>query len=211
PLGLVIMCCGLLVELVVHLLKLKYLGMWSFVAVVSGGVLALHGVEVWPIVRFPVLYMLAAGPLPSLIYGRPSGFIQRVSTFGAAETMQTLGYTLVRTGNYISIPNLDLEVADVCSGFKKYVALVAFGLLYSYLFRISWKKRLIIILMAGPIAAVANVIRICILIAVSTRWGRPALDLMHDPAEVLVLLIALALFVLTGKVLGCNTTRFSQQ
>jgi exosortase len=122
--------------------------------------------------------------------------------------MSALGFTVLQNGNLIEIPGMTLEVAEVCSGFRKLIALGAFSLLYGYLFDIAPWKRAVLFLAAFPIALMANVIRISALIAVSSMWGEKALHIAHDWAEVFVLVIAFALYLLLGKGIGCKNLRF---
>jgi exosortase len=177
--------------------------------VLAGAILALHGVELWNVARFAVCYLFWAGPLPSFFYAPISQWVQNLSTRGAAEVMMSLGYTLLRQGNQIQIPGYALEVADACSGFKKLIALVAFALLYGYLFPINMARRVILVCCAVPIALLANVLRVSALIAVFSAGGLTALHHAHDIAEMCALIFSFVLFVTIGRMLGCTTARFS--
>ena len=172
-------------------------------------VLLLHGKELWKLVRFPVYFLFFAVPLPGILLARISVWIQGVSATGSAVTMRALGYTILQTGNILDIPGMRLGVEEACSGFKKLVALIAFSLLYGYLNRLSLGKRVLLVLLAVPIAVAANILRIALLIAVSSAGGMTAFHFMHDWAEVIVLVIAFGLFLLCGKVLGCKTEESS--
>lgn len=200
---------GLLIQTVSYVLQLRYIGFWSLVPTLWGLVLVLHGEEMWRLTRFPLGFVIFAGALPNTLLSLISLWVKNASTTGAASLMRWLGYVLSQNGNLLQIPGVSIEVADVCSGFNKLLALIAFAALYGYLFNISPGKRLLLALAAVPVALLANVIRIAALIAVATSGGTRALHLAHNPAELFVLLVAFGLFVGMGKLLGCKTIRFS--
>lgn len=207
--GLWILLAALCVETASYLLRVRYLGMWSLTAAIAAAILMIYGRPMLDLLRFPVAYTLLAAPLPSFLIQRPSEIVQNISTTGAHVIMESLGYTVSQAGNLLEIPGMTLEVADVCSGFRKLFAFVAFALLYGYLFPISRGKRLLLVAAAVPIAVLANVLRIAGLIAVSSAGGEAALRVAHNFAEAFVLVIAFVCFAFVGKVLGCRTIRFS--
>lgn len=206
--GLPLIALGLFLETAGYLLQVKLVAMFSLIPTIIGVVLALHGPELWRQLRFPIAFLFFAVPLPDFIFGPASRFVQSASSTGAATLMSALGFTVLQNGNLIEIPGMTLEVAEVCSGFRKLIALGAFSLLYGYLFDIAPWKRAVLFLAAFPIALMANVIRISALIAVSSMWGEKALHIAHDWAEVFVLVIAFALYLLLGKGIGCKNLRF---
>jgi len=162
----------------------------------------------WRIVSFPILYLFLAGPVPEKIYFPLSFSIQTASTRAAAWIMQSCGYVILRSGNQIDVPGYPLEVADVCSGFQKLVALAAFALLYGYMFEIGWHKRVLLILAAYPVAMITNGLRIAGLIAVISAGGLPAFKIAHELADMAALMLSFGLFILAGKLLGCKKLRF---
>lgn len=207
--GVPLLAFGLLLETSSYLLGIKWFPMLSLIPVLAGAILALHGTNLWRVVAFPVLFLFFAAPLPDAVTLPLSAQIQRASTTGAVVMMRGMGYTLLQTGNRIDTPNVSVEVAEVCSGFKKLTALVAFSFLYGFMFEAALWKRVLLVLAAYPIALFANVVRICGLIVIGDAGGEAALHAAHDWAELAVLVISFGLFVLLGKVLGCRKLRFS--
>ncbi|HZT44231.1 MAG TPA: exosortase/archaeosortase family protein [Chthonomonadaceae bacterium] len=203
--GLALLAGGLLLEIAGYLVPIEFLAMVSLIPVLAGSILLLHGKALWKVVRFPVYFLFFAAPLPGFFLGKISVWIQGLSATGSAQSMKLLGYTIVQTGNLIDIPGMRLGVEEACSGFKKLLALLAFALLYGYLNRLSPGKRMLLVLVAIPIAIVANILRIMALIAVSSAGGLTAFHAVHDWAEVFVLIIAFGMFMLFGKLIGCKT------
>jgi len=207
--GLLPLTLGLLLQCGSYMLQVKYVGMWSLVLTVAGGVLLLYGPAMLRIVRFALLFSLLANPLPHSLLNNMTIWIQSASTTGAAILMSLLGFTLIRSGNVIHVPGADLEVAQACSGFHKFLSLTAFTLLYSYLFTTNRTARLILMLSVLPLALLVNVLRISGLIAFASSGGLTALHAAHDGAEYSAIVLAFGLLVLLGRSLGCRVIRFS--
>jgi exosortase len=153
--------------------------------------------------------LLFAVPVPDAVTLPASAHVQTQSTNIAAATLTTFGLPILQTGNRIDTPTISVEVADVCSGFKKLTSLVAFSVLYGFLFPIGLGRRILLVASTYPIALFANAVRICFLTTVGSHYGESALTAAHDGAEIAVLVVAFVLFVLVGKGLGCQKIRFS--
>ena len=203
--GLLLVLIGLTGAMGGYLLQIKYIGMWSLIPTLAGGILALHGRQLWKIVQFSVWFLLFADPIPNSFLGPLTGEIQGLSTTGAAAIMATLGYPVLQHANVLQVPGASLEVATACSGFHKLISLLAFAAIYGHLFLDSFGKRSLLVLMAIPIALLVNVLRICSLVAATIYGGLPVLHALHDPAEIVAIGLSFVLFVLAGKKLECKT------
>ena len=206
--GMLLIPLGLAGAMASDLLQIKYVGMWSLIPTLAGGILALHGRQLWKTVQFPVWFLLFAAPIPNSFLGHVTGQIQWYSTTGAALIMGTLGYPVLQDGNVLHVPGATLEVANACSGFHKLISLLAFSAIYGYLFLETPGKRILLVLLAFPIALLVNVLRISSLVAAAIYGGLPGLHAAHDPAEYAAIGLSFGLFVLAGKKLGCKTTLF---
>lgn len=118
-------------------------------------------------------------------------FVSAVSTNGLA----LLGYPISREGVAIYIAQYQLLVEDACSGMNSIVGLSAITLFYIYLLhRASWRYALVLAAMILPIAVVANIIRVCVLILLTYYAGdEVAQGLLHDTAGIMLFVLALAL------------------
>ena len=208
--GVPLLALGLLLKLGADVMQLRYIALWSLVLTLAGGVWLLAGRDFWRLTRFPICFLLFAGSLPNSIIYPLTVWVQGVSTVGAADLMSFLGYPLLRHGNLIEAPGISLEVAEVCSGFHKMISLLAFSAIYVYVFRFpAWAKALLLAATV-PIAVLANVLRIGGLLAVYSAWGHAAFHTAHGYADLVAVVLALGLFALLGKSVGCKTIRFSR-
>mgnify|MGYP005847910539 CR=1 FL=1 len=202
--GILLIVAGLAAHSLAWFLRFPHVGMWSLVIVLAGIVMALYGWGVWRVLRFPILFLLFGGTLPNRLIEPINLKVQSLSAVGAAHVMAFLGYTVMRDGNRIEIPGYVVEVADICSGYKKTVALLAFAFLYGYVMTSSTWRRILLCVAAIPIAVVANVGRVAGLIAVTAAAGSEGLHKAHDPAEMVALMVAFVMFIFLGKALGCR-------
>lgn len=200
--GLLLVVAGLLGAMGSYLLQIKYIGMWSLVPTLAGGIIALHGRNLWKATQFSVWFLLFAAPIPNSFLGPLTGQIQGLSCTGAAMIMSTLGYPVIQHANVLDVPGASLEVATACSGFHKLISLLAFAAIYGHLFLNTLGKRSLLVLLAVPIALLVNVLRICGLVAAAIYGGLPTLHALHDPAEIVSICLSFVLFVLAGRALG---------
>lgn len=200
--GLLLVVIGLLGAMGSYLLQIKYIGMWSLIPTLAGGIFALHGRNLWKATQFSVWFLLFAAPIPNSFLGPLTGQIQGLSCTGAAMIMSTLGYPVIQHANVLEVPGASLEVATACSGFHKLISLLAFAAIYGHLFLNTLGKRSLLILLAVPIALLVNVLRICGLVAAAIYGGLPTLHALHDPAEIVSICLSFVLFVLAGRALG---------
>ncbi len=99
----------------------------------------------------------------------------------------------------LTVGQYQLMVADACSGLNTMFSLSALGMLYMYMTaRASLLHNAIMLASILPIAFIANVIRVLVLILITYHFGDEAgQGYLHGSAGIVLLLVALtALFVL---------------
>jgi exosortase len=114
----------------------------------------------------------------------------------------------VQQGGEITLPGTTFVVGAPCSGLRSLVAMVtvAVGWIYVVEGRL-WAKSLMVAAVL-PLVALSNVLRIAILLAVAQLFGQEAaLTYYHDWSSPILFLMALALLLVLGKVLGCSRVR----
>jgi len=207
--GLLPLLLGLAMQSASYMIQVQYVGMWSLVPTVAGAILLLHGVKLWRICQFPVLYTLFAAPFSNILLGHIINPMQECATAGAVWVMSTIGWAIVSHGNVIEVPGAALEVATACSGFHGFVSILAVATLYGYLFTAVRWKRMLLMAAALPMAMSANILRLCILIVAATYGGINGYHAFHDPAAYAEVFMDFAFLILLGKMLGCNNIRFT--
>lgn len=144
---------------------------------------------------FIFLYLLFAVPPPrSWLDSLTFPLKQFVST-AATAVLQPFGIPVTHEGVIIYVAQYQYLVEDACSGLNSIVGLLAISLFYIYLSRGgSWRYSLFLAALTIPIAVMANICRIIILILLTEFAGDDvAQGFMHFAAGIVVFVIALVL------------------
>lgn len=176
----------------------------SQIPVLIGILLITRGVPALKALWFPLFFIVFMIPLPGIIVDAVTGPLKQHVSELAEVILYKAGYPIARSGVTLTIDQYQLLVADACSGLHSMFSLSAMGLLYLYLMQhTSWLRNGVIIASLLPIAFVANVVRVTILVLVTYHFGDEAgQGFIHGFASILLFIISLLfLFTLDG-VLG---------
>jgi exosortase A len=117
----------------------------------------------WPLARrviLPVGYLYFAVP----VWDAVNSTLQEVSVFAVRQLLKLAGVPAHFVGNTFQIPEGSFEIADGCSGLHFMVVALAIGVLYGEVNREGWRNRIILVLMAGAMAALTNWVRIFVIV-----------------------------------------------
>ena len=209
--GVWLLAASLLLETAAYLLGIRWIPLLSLVPVLAGAVLAVAGVNWWRLLRFPILFLAFAAPIPTAVTLPISTAVQEISTKGVVGGLNLIGVPAIQNGFQIDTPTASVEVAKECSGFKKLTSFLVFATLLGYLGTLTWPKRLALVASAVLVAVVVNVARITALVMIGTSWGMEALHKAHDGAEYAVILVAFGLMMLIAKGLGWQNSQIESQ
>ncbi len=151
---------------------------------------------------FPFLYLAFVIPPPAyLIIKFTAPLKQFVSTI-ATDILAGVGLPVAREGVTIFVAQYQLLVEDACSGMNSIMGIIAITLLYTYLSRgSSWRYSLLLTACAVPIAVVANVLRIMVLILLTYFFGdNVAQGFLHYTAGFILFGLSLMLVFTLDKV-----------
>ncbi len=144
---------------------------------------------------FPLLYLAFAIPPPNSILADITGPLKEFVSWVATGTLSHLGLPVAREGVAIFVAQYQLLVEDACSGMNSIVGLIAVSLLYIYLMRgSSALYSLVLVCFVVPIAILANIIRIMLLILMTYFLGNEvAQGILHVTAGLILFSTALLL------------------
>jgi len=137
-----------------------FLSRVSLVVVLTGIVLTFGGGQMLRELRFSLLVLLLAIPLPAIIYNQITFPLQILASKAASALLPLFGVPVLREGNVIELPAMRLEVAEACSGIRSLISLFTLAIFYGYFLDKSVVRRTILALSSIPIAIGANAIRI---------------------------------------------------
>jgi exosortase len=147
--------------------------------------------------RFPLLVLLLAIPWPMVIYNQVTFPLQIFASKLASAALPLFGVPVMRDGNVIQLPSMQLEVAEACSGIRSLMSLFTAAVFYGYFLEPSVKRRVILALAALPIAVLANGARI-VGTGLAVQYWDPekALGFFHEFSGWLIFVVSLILLYL---------------
>jgi exosortase len=137
-----------------------FLSRCSFVLLAAGCIWTLLGGEMLKQTRFMLFVLCLAIPLPTLILNQITFPLQLLASQMASALLPLAGVPVLRDGNVIELPAMQLEVAEACSGIRSLMSLFTVAVIYGYLLERETWRRVVLALASLPIAVAANVIRI---------------------------------------------------
>jgi exosortase len=137
-----------------------FLSRISFIMLLAGLIWTMAGRSFLRELRFPLLVLLLAIPFPAVVYNQITFPLQILASKLASAALPLFGVPVMRDGNVIQLPSMQLEVAEACSGIRSLMSLFTAAIFYGYFLEPSVKRRVILALAALPIAVIANGIRI---------------------------------------------------
>ena len=109
---------------------------------------------------FPALFLLLMVPIPSVVLDRVVAMLQGGSAELAYFLFRAAGVPVMRHGMVMSLPGVDIEVAQQCSGIRSTMALFLAGAVLSRVLLGTGWARVLTILCLGPIGMFRNAVRI---------------------------------------------------
>lgn len=133
----------------------------SFIVLIAGLIWTLWGRGRLRVLTLPLLLLATMVPIPTLIYNSISIPLRLISSSAAARIAQAAGIVLYQDGNVLQLPGLSLGVEDACNGIAALSSLFVSALLLGVLveYRQRW-FRILLVLLAIPIAIAVNIARI---------------------------------------------------
>ncbi len=202
-LGWPVFALGVLFYLVGRVFGITILEIGSQLFVAAALLLLLKGTPALRLAWFPVLYFVFMIPLPGMLVDAITGPL-KASISNIVETaLHAVGYPISRTGVIISIGQYQLQVADACSGLHSMFSLSALGTLFMYIMARKNKLHNAIMLVAIlPIAFIANIVRVIVLVLVTYHLGDEAgQGFLHGTAGMVLMIAALLFFFLLDAAL----------
>lgn len=153
---------------------------------------------------FPLFFMLFMVPLPGTLVAAITAPLKSAVSAVASNLLYHLGYPVGRAGVVLTVGPYELLVADACAGLNSMFTLEALGLLYMHLMRYTNALRNVVLaVLIIPIAFIANVARVLILVLVTYYFGDEAgQGFIHGFAGMVLFMVGLMLMLGVDRVLS---------
>lgn len=179
-----------------------FLSRISFVLLAAGLIWTLAGRATMTECTFSLFVLLLAIPLPAIVFNKITFPLQLLASQFASALLPLAGVPVLRDGNVIQLPAMQLEVAEACSGIRSLLSLFTLSVIYGYFIERSWSRRAVLAIASLPIAVAANVARI-VGTGLCVQYWNPdkAQGFFHEFSGWLMFLVSLALLYLVHKLI----------
>lgn len=176
----------------------------SQIFVIAALMLLFKGPQALRLAWFPLFFLIFMLPLPGAVVATVTTPLKAAVSYVAEHVMHTAGYPIARSGVILQVGQYQLLVADACAGLNSMFTLEALGLLYMNLMGYtSVARNVTLAVLVIPIAFIANIIRVMILILVTYHFGDEAgQGFVHDFAGMVLFMAGLSLMLAVDKLLG---------
>lgn len=158
--GVLLLLCGALQALLGLAAQWIWVGRMAFLVSLVGYIAAVFG---WRIVReltYPLCTLILMIAPPTFIFERLTLSLQLLASRLGEICLEAIGYSVLREGNILEMVGIKLSVEEACSGIRSLVAIFFMCVLYNFFFVEGRAMKVLILVMAIPIAILGNAARI---------------------------------------------------
>lgn len=201
--GIPVLVAGLAVYIMGFLGELYWLWALSFLIVISGLLLHFKGSAAFREMLFPLGFLIFMIPLPFLDLAAIS--LQSLTAAGSALIIEGFGIPVTRIGSEIGLANATFQIGVPCSGMNTLISLLAISTLILYCLKSPFYKKVVLFILAVPIAVMANLFRVVLLLLIAHQWGsEAAMSYFHDYSSLLLFVMAVMLLILLARIFRCT-------
>jgi exosortase len=155
----------------------EYFTMRSSLVFVTGGLFwIVFGGEGFRLCLFPLVFLFFMVPIPYILYDAIAFPLKMIASWFGEHSLNLVGVPVFREGNIIVLPNLQLEVADACSGIRSLMSLMALATAAAYFMSLGVTRGGVLFLSAIPISIATNSLRIFVTGVLSYKFGQKAAE-----------------------------------
>jgi exosortase len=205
-LGFIVLGISLLIYLVAQVWQAYHLSALALIILLVGLAVYFLGEKATRRISFPLVFLFFMIPLPFINRVSPGleSFTARVS----AAAVRLLGIPASNLGSQIQLENSSFTVGAACSGLNSIVALATLVVIFIYILEGSRRGKISLLMVAVPIAIVANIFRVSSLLVVAhVLGGEAGMTYFHDYSSPVLFLLAFVLLTLVSRLVGCSEIR----
>jgi len=162
-----------------------------------GSFVLCFGSHVARLFLFPLCFLFWLVPIPAPLLEKIVAIWQHGSAISASLLFSALGIPNTQGGVMLSIPGLNLEVAQECSSLRSSLMLIVTSMVLAQLFLRSFWRKTVVVLAAIPLSIAKNGVRIFTISMLGTRVDPGFLHgNLHRHGGIVFFLLALGAVVL---------------
>ena len=174
----------------------------AFLISLVGVVWTMAGTAVLRRIAFPLFLLAFSVRIPLFIYSQVTLPLQLLASQIAEAVLNFLGVPVLREGNILELASQRLSVVEACSGIRSLLSLTFLALVYGYFFDHRLWMRIVLAVLAAPIAILTNAGRVTLTGILSEYRPELTRGWFHDIEGWLVFLVALTCLVLSHRILS---------
>ncbi len=191
--GLLLTITACLMLLIGKISSVEILLRMSILFIIPGVLLMLLGTNYLRKLVFPLAYLIFMVPVMDIFLTRLHWPSQVISAKMASWILNFLTIPVVRETNILHLPNISVEVAEVCSGVRFFVSILALGIPLAYFTQKQLWRKVVLIISGIIIVIPVNSLRIAFIGLWAYRDG----EILHGPHHIFQgLFVAIAGFVI---------------
>jgi exosortase len=168
----------------------------SIILVWVAGFLLCYGARSVRAATFPLCFLLLMVPIPVGVLDQITLGLQKGSADVSYLLFKISGIPVFRQGFRFSLPGVEIEIAEQCSGIRSSLALLITGILAGHLFLRSWWSKGLLVLFTIPVVILKNSVRIVTISALGVYVNRAFLyGNLHRRGGLLFALLAVLMLV----------------
>lgn len=179
---------------IVGMLWLEWLATYAALVVLLYAYIGRHALaRLW----FPLIYMLFLVPPPYALIAPITHSRKLWLSVTSVDLLSALGFEAAYNGTTLYIDQYELLIANACAGMNSLISLLAIGLFYVYvLHRADWRYATVLAVLTLPIAMIANLARILLLMLATHYLGTARTDgVLHETAGLFMFVVALGCLI----------------
>lgn len=204
--GLYLLAGSLALFLIFLTDRAYYLAAFAMIGLLGGLIWTFWGHRLLRQLIFPLGFLAWMIPLPFI--ERATIPLAQWTGVCSAALARGLGMNVTVNGSEVILPNVNLVIGAQCSGINSVMALLALTTLAAYVMAGPAWGRIILALLAIPLAMAGNLARVASLLFVARRFGADAaFAFYHDYSGLIIFLLVLLLLIPLTRLLRCTKVR----
>ena len=171
----------------------------SMVLLLAGLVWTFWGRQRLKLLGFPFVLLATMVPPPAIVYNAVAAPLQLFASSVATTLAQNVGVSVFCEGNIIHLAHTSLGVEEACSGLQSLSALLVASLLLGYLEQAALSARVLLFILAAPLAIAVNVVRVAGTAILADFRLEFAMGFYHSFSGWLVFVVGFAVLWLIAK------------
>ena len=199
PWGFAILITALLIHMLDTGMHSQLLSGIALFLSLPGLALLFLGNERTKAILFPLSTLLLTLPIPLVFTESIHLVLRHIATKSVAWLLKLFGVPVFSSGTLLEVEGGSLMVADACSGFATLYAAITIAILTAY-FCNSTTRRILLLLIAAPLAIAVNIMRVLLLTLLVNWFGLDVLATSaHEISGLLTFMIALPIIFFLGQ------------